>query len=228
MKRRNRSSDSPALSAKRFGRRSLLTSLGAVAGAALAPAGGVAAREAAAAPETGPAAGPAQAPTTRPAAVTPWRPLATRPTGALAPAALDTLGHLVETILPATDTPGALAAGVHFYLDDACTVDAALKTALEAGLAALDARSQALRGAAFARLDPPAREQVLAAVMDGTPDERRFFTLARNRVVDAYYKSEVGLLGELQWVGHEFHDRFPGACTHADPLVHPRPSWPRA
>jgi hypothetical protein len=37
----------------------------------------------------------------------------------------------------------------------------------------------------------------------------------------------MGQIGELEWVGHEFNDEFPGACTHADPLAHPRPRWPR-
>src|SRR5690606_27565621 len=71
------------------------------------------------------------------------------------------------------------------------------------------------------------RDTVMAALAEGEPEEQAFFGLLKGRVIDAYYKSEIGLLGELAWVGHEFHSEFPGRCTHADPWNHPRPTWQR-
>ena len=156
-----------------------------------------------------------------------WRPLASAPAGALADHELATLGHLVETIIPATETPGARAAGVHLYLDDACRTEPATRTKLQRGIAAIDARCRGQYGAPFSELDADRQAAVLTAFMEGSPEERLFFTFLRARVIDGYYKSEVGQIGELEWSGHEFHDSFPGACQHPDAAHHPRPSWPR-
>ena len=205
--------------AKRFDRRRLLTSMGgAVAGLSVA-----ARLDAASTPEASQA--PAPSPAT-PAATT-WRPLATAPAGALSSHELETLGHLAETLIPATETPGARSAGVHFYLDDVCRTEPETRSTLQRGIAAIDARCRGQSGAPFTELDADRQAALLTAFMEGSPEERMFFRFLRARVIDGYCKSEVGQIGELGWSGHEFHDAFPGACQHPDGAHHPRPSWPR-
>lgn len=201
--------------AKRLGRRRAIAAIGAIAASAAVP---LRAQEKTGRPAGAPAAARTRA----------LRPLA----GPGAPRALsteelDTLGHLVETILPATETPGARGAGVHTFLDDVASVEPATKQELQRGIALADARAQATHSRAYARLDAARQESVMLALSDGTPEERRFFDWLKNRVIDAYYRSEIGQIGELQWRGHEFHSTFPGACGHRDPLKHARESWPR-
>ena len=165
---------------------------------------------------------------------------------------LRTLGAVVDRIIPDTDTPGARTAGVHLYLDDVCAVEHQLAGQIRRGRARVEALARR-RGAPFADLPPAGQDAILrmfdraagvppavdragqprltaaAAGLDAiTPEDRSFFALIRTRTIDAYYKSEMGQIGELEWVGHEFHDSFPGKCEHADPLHHPRPRWPRS
>lgn len=236
--------------AKRLGRRETLKLLGlALTGAAAAPSAGA---EASAAPQR-------QAPEKSPAVRgrgRAWslRPLATGTTPRHYTAAeFATLGAAVDLIIPDTDTPGAKAAGVHWYLDDTAAIDRAGFTRLRDGVTRLDARAQRLHARPFASLteaqqvailssyeetrggsvkvDAAAQPRVTGASPETsavTPDDYSFFALLKSQTIDAYYKSEMGQIGELEWVGHEFNDEFPGACTHADPLVHPRPRWPRA
>lgn len=203
--------------AKRFARRRALQALGAAALGGLTPLPWrLAAAEAA--PGGGPAATPG------------FRPLASGPARVLDAPTLRTLEHAVERILPTTDTPGAAAAGVHFYLDLAAEAEPATKKRLEAGLALLDARARAAFGRGFAEGSEQEQVSILSfmSAAEAPREEREFFDFLKGRVVDAYYRSEAGLKGELQWVGHEFSDSFAGACAHPDPLVHPRPGRRRA
>ncbi|MGE0452439.1 MAG: gluconate 2-dehydrogenase subunit 3 family protein [Vicinamibacteria bacterium] len=210
-------SDRPdGILAKRFARRRALQALGAAALGGLTPASWHSASAEAVAPATG--------------AVHGFRALASGPARALDVPALRTLEQAVERIIPATDTPGAAAAGVHFYLDLAAEAEPETKQRLVAGLALLDARTRAAFGRAFAEGSEAEQVAVLSAVsgQDATREEKAFFGFLKARVIDAYYRSEAGLLGELQWVGHEFQDSFSGACAHPDPLVHPRRARGRA
>lgn len=193
--------------AKRFGRRSAIKALGvALTGLAARPA----------------AAGEARSGGGVAAAAPAWRPLATGSVPrAFAGDEFRALEELVELILPATDTPGARAAGVHWYLDDVALAEPRTCEQIKDGLRELEERSRAAFGRGFELASEAERSRVLGELMEaGDP----FFAFIKARVVDAYYKSEAGQLGELGWVGHEFWDTFPGACRHPDPLRHPRPA----
>lgn len=196
----------------------------------------------------GRAAAPAQAPVPASAAPAPPPPASapivpappTAPRGPLRPLAfpttpraftaaeIATLGDLVETMIPATDTPGAKGAGVHWYLDDVAGFEKDVRDAMKSGIALADAKARELHGAAYSELPAEKQDTVMEALSKGTQAERQFFAQLKSRVIDAYYKSEMGLLGELAWVGHEFNTTFPGRCEHTDPLAHPRPVWARA
>ena len=183
------------------------------------------------------------------------RPLASQTSPRhLDPAEFTSLAAVVDVILPDTDTPGARTAGVHAYLDDVSGTDRALALRLRDGLRRLNARARVLHGRGFANLtaaqqttllsaydEPPAgaevkvdhaaQPRVTGASPETeaiTPDDRGFFAFIKAQTIDAYYKSEMGQIGELEWVGHEFNDTFPGVCSHPDPTAHPRPRWPRS
>lgn len=237
--------------AKRFGRRTTLKMLGlTLTGSVVRVAGAPAEFEQAQAARPAVKRDPATRPRGRA-----WRlrPLATGTTPrAFSATEFAALGALVDVIIPDTDTPGARAAGVHWYLDDVAGADARARDQWRAGLGRIDSQARATHGRPFAELSEPKQIAMLtpwaaagtadvkvdnagqpqvtggAATDAVTPDDRTFFAFARAQTVDAYYKSEMGQIGELEWVGHEFNDEFPGRCTHPDPLVHPRPRWPRS
>ena len=247
------SGSSRALSAKRLGRRATLRLLAlTVTGAATAGSAGAAAPSSPA-QGTGAAAQKLAAAGRRGRA---WslRPIAT----GTAPQVFEAdefaaLASVVDLILPDTDTPGARTAGVHWYLDDVSRSDSAIAGRLRDGLRRLNARARALHGRGFAELAEPQQTAILAAYDDSsggavkldsaaqprvtgaspetaaiTPDDHGFFSLIKAQTIDAYYKSEMGQIGELEWVGHEFNDTFPGVCSHPDATAHPRPRWPRS
>ena len=238
--------------AKRLGRRATLKLLGlAVTGAATV---GTGAAGVSTATQAGGSPDPQLAGTGRRGRAWSLRPLATgTQPRTFAAAEFATLAAVVDQILPDTDTPGARTAGVHWYLDDVAATDRDTATRLRDGLRRLNARAQALHGRGFGDLTTAQQTAVLstydapsggAVALDHqgqprvtgaspetdaiTPDDRSFFSSIKAQTIDAYYKSEMGQIGELEWVGHEFNDTFPGVCTHSDPAVHPRPRWPRA
>jgi hypothetical protein len=145
------------------------------------------------------------------------------------------LAALVETIIPATGSPSARDAGVHWFLDDVARHEPKTKQQFKDGLKRIDELARAAHGKGFAEISADGRAKVLMPISDAavkrgekpSPDQA-FFSFAKSRILDAYYRSEVGLLGELEWIGQEFNTTFPGACTHLDPLVHPRPRWQSA
>ncbi len=197
-------------SAKRLDRRSAIKLLGiASAGATLAP------RALEGATET-------------PEAVTSLRPLATgsAPRSLTVPE-LQTLERAVDRILPPTETPGAAGAGVHWYLDDVARFEPELKEALQRIAVVLDERSRTRFESGFAAVTPEQQDDVLTGMLEGAQEDQRLFATLKRETVSAYYRSEIGQIGELGWVGHEFHASFPGGCSDTDPLVHPRPSLPR-
>lgn len=113
---------------------------------------------------------------------------------------------LAEGILPATDTPGARAAGVPafigllfsewMYRDE--------QQAFRDGLAALTVDAKARTGRAFVELDPARQLELLqawdTAAFAPAPREAPppFFRRFKTLVVVGYYTSEVGQVQELQ------------------------------
>lgn len=236
-------------SAKRLGRRATLKLIGlSLTGAAAGAATPSIGRAQAPAPSVRPHPGAGKGRAWR------HRPLAAGPDPRTFTAdEIAALGALVGLIIPDTDTPGARTAGVHWYLDDAARTEKGMREQIRTGLRRLDGHAHAAHGRPFAALPEPQQAAILSMLDGGaagsvrvdqagqpqvtgasaatnavTPDDRSFFAFIKAQTIDAYYKSEMGQIGELEWVGHEFNDTFPGACTHGDSQVHPRPRWPRS
>lgn len=115
-------------------------------------------------------------------------------------------GVLVDHIIPATDTPGALAVGAHRTIGHMLQVcaTAAEQQAFVAGLARFDATVQAEAGKRFRAL--PARRQValLRAIDEGRAPfgtgDQQFFRRLKSYTLFAYYTSEAGSTRELAYL----------------------------
>jgi len=105
------------------------------------------------------------------------------------------LAEVVETLIPATDTPGAKELKVHLFvlkmLDDCHgAVD---QRAFEVGLRQLDGYAQGLMGKHFADGDTAERENVLTSLgrKEGvSPELWTFNRLMRSRAIEGYRESE--------------------------------------
>lgn len=135
-----------------------------------------------------------------------------------------TVGALVELIIPATDTPGAKAALVDRFVDSVLeTANQNTRTQFLSGLAWLDERSRALFGQDF--LTATSAQQVdlltrLSSSVDAaTPAEAapgvEFFAAIKSMTITGYYSTEIGLRQELGDPGVLMSGTFEG-CTHPE------------
>lgn len=112
------------------------------------------------------------------------------------------LGALVDTIIPTTDTPGAVAAGVpqtlaSLYKDWG---DDSFRGFWSGGLNRLSAELNKMGGQDFGKMSPKQREALLskydAKVFDGKIDDP-FYKDMKTTAAQAYYMSEPGASEEL-------------------------------
>lgn len=147
-------------------------------------------------------------------------PLAWTPK-ALSPDQARTLDAVAETIIPATDTPGARVAGVPQFVDRALAdyCEAADAAAIKAGLDQLDAEARRL-GGAFAAL-PAAQQRALLEDYDrGTAKGAgAFFPVLKDLVTAGYFTSEVGATKALRY------DPVPGDYRGCVPLSEIGRAW---
>ena len=128
----------------------------------------------------------------------------------LSPPELDTLKALAETIIPRTDTPGAIDAGVPAQIDRRLATNPQLAETFRTGLAALDDAARSRFGATFSTLTAQQKTDLLTPRV-----EDPFFRTVKDMTVDAYYTSREGLSEELGWHGNTFLPEFKG-CTHPE------------
>ena len=110
---------------------------------------------------------------------------------------LRTVEALGELIIPATDTPGAKAAGVHRYVDLFLTdgPDSERGRFLD-GLGWLDGYCNSKYAKPFLNLSPADQATVLHAIdaetEPGLNPGNRFFRMAKSMVSRIYYNTEIG------------------------------------
>ena len=114
------------------------------------------------------------------------------------------LGQVVDLVIPETDTPGALAAGVHYFIDlmMAEWASAERQNRYVDGLKAIDARALTGGVGKFADLAPGEQLELLRTIdaevfAADAPDT--FFREFKRMVLFAYYSSEAGATVELQY-----------------------------
>ncbi|HXB75052.1 MAG TPA: gluconate 2-dehydrogenase subunit 3 family protein [Candidatus Acidoferrales bacterium] len=143
------------------------------------------------------------------------------------PAEWERVGKLADLIIPPTDTPGAVAAGVPQYIDQVLTMNPENRGLMRAGLEWVEERARGLFSESFVKLAEERQIQILQPLSDqaerhprpAQPHEQaaedlpvRFFRTLKNLTADGYYTSHAGLVEELGYKGNAMLAQFP-ACT---------------
>ena len=121
------------------------------------------------------------------------------------------IARVADLIIPATDTPGAVAAGVPYYIDMICAANTQLRATLATGL-------RWLAGTRFPGLVEADQIAILETVSksaesgnDGEPE--RFWRAIKSMTADGYYTSKIGLRDELGYKGNTVLDHFPESAV---------------
>lgn len=133
-----------------------------------------------------------------------------------------TISRIADLILPATDTPGAIAAQVPRFIDMVVSRNEHQQRLAADGLRWLDERAQREGASTFVKLNEAQQLAVLEPLcqaFDSNPlDEGRivqFFGMIKSLTADGYYTSEIGLMEELQYKGSTMMDHYP-SCQKPD------------
>ena len=125
------------------------------------------------------------------------------PAAVFTPAQRALVAALSERVMPTTDTPGAIAAGVPDYIEHLLG-DWAIdddRDAILRGLAAIDARSLADYKVPAVKASPEQQDALLTLAMDGhLPGAAAFFDAFRQLVITGYFTSEVGITQERHYL----------------------------
>ena len=130
---------------------------------------------------------------------------------------------LSELIIPATDTPGAMATNVNRFIDQVLSdAEPQVRASFVRGLTWIDARSRALfKAKDFLRASAEQQTTLLTRLSaEGNPDKeeatgRDFFQAIKSMTINGYYTSEIGLRKELGDNGQLFLPQFQG-CDHKE------------
>lgn len=121
---------------------------------------------------------------------------------------------LSERVLPTTDTPGAIAAGVPVYIEKllADWSYPAERVPILAGLDAIEAKAMADYRVSTAKATPAQQDALLTQAMNGQiAGGKTFFEAFRQLVIAGYYTSEIGMTQEREYlpVPGEYDGAFP-------------------
>jgi hypothetical protein len=130
------------------------------------------------------------------------------------------VSSLTDLIIPTTDTPGAVAAGVPQYIDLVVHGDPKLQATFAAGLQGLDNTSQARFGGAFLQLTEAQQIAILTSLSQTAEGKKPttenasegdvgFFHAIKGLTADGYYTSRIGLMQELGYSGDAVLSAFP-------------------
>jgi gluconate 2-dehydrogenase gamma chain len=130
-------------------------------------------------------------------------------------AEFNVVSRVADLIIPKTDTPGALDAGVPAYIDAVVGANKELQAICRPGLAALDKECRRRYGKEFLGLS--AEEQIAVLTPWSEVDAKRsrkdigpqFFRAMKNLTADGYYTSHIGLVEELGYKGNTVMESFP-------------------
>lgn len=118
------------------------------------------------------------------------------------------ISRVADLIIPATDTPGALLAGVPSYIDLVVSRNSEHQTVYRQGLAWLESK----RFLELGEDDQIALLEPLCAAADtgrARSDAEVFFKTIKNMTADGYYTSKAGLTTELGFKGGAVLAQFP-------------------
>jgi len=115
-----------------------------------------------------------------------------------------TISRLADLIIPATDTPGAAAAGVPAYIDYVVDANQEWRKLFRNGLTWLHDQR-------FDQLNEHEQIALLTPLIDGPGDELpvMFLRAVKGMTADGYYTSKIGLVEELGYKGNTVLASFP-------------------
>ncbi len=124
------------------------------------------------------------------------------------------ISRVADLIIPKTDTPGAVEAGVPAYIDSVAASNERHQGLFREGLRWLESkkflkRSEAAQIALLTPLSKAVDENRVK-----TPPQR-FFLAVKNMTADGYYTSRIGLVRELGYKGNTVLSQFP-VCGHPE------------
>ena len=127
----------------------------------------------------------------------------------------ETLSQLTELIIPATDTPGAIGAGVPAYIDGVVGANREHQKRFREGLAWVDKESKRQFRKRFRKLTEAQQVKLLTPLSEAVDSHgkldagERFFVAVKNMTADGYYTSQIGLVRELGFAGNTVLEKFP-------------------
>lgn len=131
------------------------------------------------------------------------------------------LDDVADVMIPATDTPGALAAEVPAFIDSMMTNWASRERQAQfvAALDAIDARAQSAHGAGFTALTPEQKLDVLRRHDAESLAEDNPYRQLKELTLLGYYSSEIGATQELRY------ELVPGAWRADIPFAEVGRAW---
>ena len=133
------------------------------------------------------------------------------------------VSRIADLIIPETDTPGAIGAGVPDYIDLLVARNTDHQQLIADGLRWLDNESERTAGRNFMALDEAQQLSILEPLCEQTervateketrPRNVEFFRVMKALTADGYYTSKIGLMEELGYKGNTVMQSFPG-CVH--------------
>jgi hypothetical protein len=133
------------------------------------------------------------------------------------------ISRIADLIIPETDTPGAVGAGVPDYIDLLVSRNADHQMLMADGLRWLDGESERIAGRKFMALDEAQQLSILEPLCEQTervaseketrPRNVEFFRVIKSLTADGYYTSKIGLMNELGYKGNTVMQSFPD-CIH--------------
>ena len=131
------------------------------------------------------------------------------------------VSRIADLIIPATDTPGAVAAGVPAYIDGVVQNNPQHLPRFREGIWWIERVAREKFDTPFGSLTEAQQIGILTPLCEAVDagrvenDGERFFRLMKNMTADGYYTSRVGLVEELGYKGNTVLASFP-ECTHPE------------
>jgi gluconate 2-dehydrogenase gamma chain len=130
-----------------------------------------------------------------------------------------TIARVTDLIIPATETPGAVQAGVPEYIDLVISRESQHQSLVADGLRWIDAQAKELGAARFVELDTKGQLSILEPLCAAADEDKtqarnvQFFALVKRLTADGYYTSKPGLIDELGYKGNTVRSSYP-ECVH--------------
>lgn len=126
------------------------------------------------------------------------------------------LSRLADLIIPRSETPGAVDAGVPLLIDARVASSTWHQERFQQGFASLNNAAKEKSGRPFLEMDEERQIALLTAIsQEAETATGELFRLMKNWTIELYYSTPEGLVKELGWHGNTYLPEFKG-CTHPE------------